>query len=106
MLVVVQSDDSPELLDALAAKGLRATRIDTAGGFLKSGNVTILVGVEDGQVDEVRAAIQANCRTRVQLVNPLPPALVPDAMFMLEPVEVEVGGATVFVLDVDELVRL
>src|SRR5437870_11354679 len=101
MVVIVQADDAAALLEALNAREVRATRIDTAGGFLKRGNVTFFLGVDERQVESVKVAIQQTCRTRTQLVNPLPPALVPDAMFILEPVDVEVGGATVFILDVD-----
>jgi len=80
--------------------------IDTAGGCLKRGNVTFLLRVAELQVESVKLAIQQTCRTRTQMVNPLPPALVPDAMFILEPVEVEVGGATVWILDIERFVSL
>lgn len=103
---IVHSDDAPGLLDALTRRGHRATRINTAGGFLKESNATILLGVQDPVVDEVLGIIQTNCQTRTQFVNPLPPVMEPGEFYMPYPVEVQIGGATVFVLDVEEVVPL
>lgn len=106
ILAIVHSDDTPGLLEAFTNRGYRATRINTAGGFLKESNTTILLGVEEAQVDEVLTVIQANCETRTQYINPLPPVMEPGEFYMPYPVEVQIGGATVFVLEVEEFVRL
>lgn len=106
VLAIVQREDTGTLIDALTEKGYRATRINTAGGFLKEGNATVLVGVDDQQVDEVLSLVEANCNTRTQYINPLPPVMEPGEFYMPYPVEVQVGGATVFVLDVDRYERL
>lgn len=102
---VVHSDDAPGLLEALTQRQYRATTIGTTGGFLREGNATVLVGVEADQVDDVLALIRENCRTRTQYMNPLPPVMEPGELHLPYPVEVEVGGATIFVLDVDRFVR-
>ena len=106
VLAIVHSDDAPGLIESLTKKSFRATRINTAGGFLKESNATILLGVDNQQVDEVLAVIQNNCQTRTQYINPLPPVMEPGEFYMPYPVEVRIGGATVFVLDVDTFVRL
>ena len=106
VLAIVHSDDASGLLDFLTKKGFRATRINTAGGFLKESNATILLGVEPVQVDEVLSVIQNNCQTRTQYINPLPPVMEPGEFYMPYPVEVQIGGATVFVLNVEAFVRL
>ena len=106
VLAIVHSDDAPGLLDSLTKKQFRATRINTAGGFLKESNATILLGVENQQVDEVLSIIQNNCQTRTQYINPLPPVMEPGEFYMPYPVEVQIGGATVFVLDVEQSSRL
>ncbi len=106
LLAVVHSDDAPGLLDALTKRGYRATRMNTAGGFLKESNATILLGVENPQVDEVLSVIQSNCQTRTQYINPLPPVMEPGEFYMPYPVEVQVGGATVFVLNVERYEKL
>ena len=106
VLAIVHSDDAAGLIDSLTKRGFRATRISTAGGFLKESNATILLGVEPAQVDEVLSVIQNNCQTRTQYINPLPPVMEPGEFYMPYPVEVQIGGATVFVLDIDSFVRL
>ena len=103
---IVHSEDAATLVDALLEREFRATRVNSSGGFLKQGNATILVGVEDGQVDDVLAVISANCHSRKQFVNPMPPIMEPGEFYMPYPVEVEVGGATVFVLPVERFERL
>jgi uncharacterized protein YaaQ len=65
-----------------------------------------MVGVEDAQVDEVMGIVRANCNARTQIVNPMPPIMEPGEFFMPYPLEVEVGGATVFVLPVERFERL
>ena len=106
ILAIVHSDDTPGLLEAFINRGYGATRINTAGGFLKESNTTVLLGVQEAQVDEVLSVIQANCETRTQYINPLPPVMEPGEFYMPYPVEVRIGGATVFVLEVEEFVRL
>jgi uncharacterized protein YaaQ len=103
---IVHSEDAGNLVDALLEKEFRATRLQSSGGFLKQGNATILVGVEDDQVDAVLQIVSANCHSRRQFVNPMPPIMEPGEFYMPYPVEVEVGGATVFVLPVERFERL
>ena len=65
-----------------------------------------VLGVEDADVDEVVSVVRANCTSRTQVVNPMPPIMEPGEFFMPYPLEVEVGGATVFVLPVERFERL
>jgi uncharacterized protein YaaQ len=97
---IVHSDDAGRLVTALTAAGFRATTISTTGGFLRQGNATVFVGTDDDHVDSVLQLIQDNCRTRRQFINPLPPVMEPGEMYLPTPVDVQLGGATVFVLDV------
>ena len=103
---IVHNEDAATLVDALLEREFRATRVNSSGGFLKQGNATILVGVEDGQVDDVLEVISSNCHSRKQFLNPMPPIMEPGEFYMPYPVEVEVGGATVFVLPVERFERL
>ena len=100
VMSIVHSDDAGRLVTALTDAGYRATTISTTGGFLRQGNATIFVGTEDDKVEHVLQLIHDNCRTRRQFINPLPPVMEPGEMYMPTPVEVQLGGATVFVLDV------
>ena len=100
VMSIVNNDDAGRLVDALTGAGYRATTISTTGGFLRQGNATIFVGTADEKVSDVLQLIRENCRTRTQFVNPLPPVMEPGEMYMPTPVDVQVGGATVFVLEV------
>ncbi len=103
---IVHNEDAGSLVDALLEREYRATRLHSSGGFLKQGNATILVGVEDDRVDDVLGIISNNCHSRRQFVNPMPPILEPGEFYMPYPVEVEVGGATVFVVPVERFERI
>jgi uncharacterized protein YaaQ len=100
IMSIVHSDDAGQLVDALTGAGYRATTISTTGGFLRQGNATIFVGTDDENLPQVLELIRQNCHTRTQYINPLPPVMEPGEMYLPSPVEVQVGGATVFVLDV------
>lgn len=101
VIAIVQNDDAGELTDALREKNYASTVISTTGGFLREGNTTIMVGVEKSKLDDVLAIVKQSCTTRTQYVNPLPPVMEPGELYLAQPVEVQVGGATVFVLDVE-----
>lgn len=100
VMSIVHSDDAGRLVNALTAAGYRATTISTTGGFLRQGNATVLVGCEDELLEDLLRLVRENCRTRRQFINPLPPVMEPGEMYMPTPVEVQLGGATVFVLEV------
>lgn len=102
---IVHSDDADQLASALRDGGFSSTKISTTGGFLREGNATILVGTEEANVPKVMDVIKRSCHTRTQYVNPLPPVMEPGELYMPNPVEVQVGGAVIFVLDVERLVR-
>lgn len=102
---IVNSDDARGLLDQLVNRGFRATVISTTGGFLREGNTTIFIGVEDEKVDEVLRLIKQSSHTRTQYVSPLPPIMEPGELYTPNPIEVQIGGATVFVLDVERFER-
>lgn len=105
VVAVVHAEDAGDLLKQLSRQGFGSTRIKTAGGFLREANATIFLGVEDEQVDLAMEIIRENCNTRRQQVSPIPPTMEPGELYASYPVEVEVGGATVFVLDVDRFER-
>jgi uncharacterized protein YaaQ len=105
VMSIVNTDDAGRLVDALTQAGYRATTISTTGGFLRQGNATIFVGTEDEKIPDVLQLIQQNCHTRTQYVNPLPPVMEPGEMYIPTPVDIQVGGATVFVLEVAQFER-
>ena len=106
VVAIVHSEDAGALVDALLEREFRATRLHSSGGFLKQSNATVMLGVEDDEVDEVMGIVREACHARTQIVNPMPPIMEPGEFFMPYPLEVEVGGATVFVLPVERFERL
>ena len=106
VVAIVHNEDAGPLVDALLEHGYRATRLHSSGGFLKQSNATIVLGVEDDRVEDVIALVREHCTSRTQTVNPLPPIMEPGEFFMPFPLEVEVGGATVFVVPVDRFERV
>jgi uncharacterized protein YaaQ len=106
VVAVVHNEDAGALVDALLQHDLRATRLHSSGGFLRQSNATIMLGVDDTRVEEILGIIRETCTSRTQVVNPMPPIMEPGEFFLPYPLEVEVGGATVFVLPVERFERL
>jgi uncharacterized protein YaaQ len=106
VLAIVQDEDADALADSLIAENFGLTRINTAGGLLRQGNVSFLLGVEEDRLGQLLSIIRRNCVTRKQYVNQLPPIMEPGEFYVPYPVEVQVGGATVFVFDVERFERL
>ena len=101
IIAIVQDDDEVVLNQAFQEARIRATKLSSTGGFLKAGNTTFIVGIDDDKVDSVLAIIK-DCSKRRQQFVPLPTSYDVDFdMAQSYPVQVEVGGATVFVLPVD-----
>ena len=106
VLAIVHNEDAGALVDLLLQREYRATRLQSSGGFLKQSNATVVVGAEDDKVEDVLSVIRDTCTSRTQVVNPMPPIMEPGEFFMPYPIEVEVGGATVFVVPVERFERL
>lgn len=98
IFAIVNKDDSNTVQSALTREGYSATKLATTGGFLMSGNTTFLVGTEDNRVDDVIAIIEKRSKKRTQMV---PSTTYGDSEYASYPVEVTVGGATIFVLDIE-----
>ena len=106
VIAIVQDEDTAALTDALVAAGHRFTKVSTTGSFLRTGNSSLLIGVEDAVVPAVLGILRRTCRRRTQIAVPYSPALEPGLLYMPENFEVEVGGAVVFVAAVERFVRL
>ncbi len=106
VIAIVQDEDADNLTDALIAESFRVTRIGSTGSFLRMGNSSLMVGVEDHQVPHVVSVIRRICRRRKQMAVPYSPALEPGLLYMPENFEVEVGGAVIFTLNVVRFERL
>ncbi len=102
LVIVIASDaDADRLMKTLIEQGYPATKISSTGGFLHRGNATILSGVEGSEVDEVLAMVRAECHARTEYVPVQTLPFFGEGTSLSEPVEVRVGGAIVFVLNVE-----
>ena len=102
IVAIINNDDSAVVISELTQKGYSATKLSS--GFLRAGNSTLLIGTEEENVDDVIATISEFSRRRTQIVPPSPAFMTEG--FISRSVEVTVGGATVFVLDVDKFIKL
>jgi uncharacterized protein YaaQ len=105
LITVVHDRDKNRITEALLRNDFKFTKIGSTGGFLREGNVTLLIGVEEKDLERVLAVIGENCKTREQFVNVLPPDAGSVGTFMPSPVKVLVGGAVVFVVDIARFER-
>ena len=106
VIAVVQDQDAVRLLDGLVEKGYSATKLASTGGFLKEGNTTLLIGVDDDKVDDVLAVIRSKCKQREQFITPLMAMGKSITNHIPHPVEVPVGGGTVFVVNVERFEKI
>ena len=104
IIAIVNNVDSHSVLGELSKNGFSATKLSTSGGFLRAGNATLLIGANEEKVSEITDIIRRCSSKRTQMVETSPS--FSNETFMTMPVEVTVGGATVFVLDVDQFFKL
>jgi len=105
VFAVVQDKDATHILEALVQRGFRATRLASSGSFLREGNTTLFVGVDDEDVDEVVDLIGRLGRSRQKVVTPLSTVGAPMDAYVPFPVEVLIGGATIFAVPVERFER-
>lgn len=106
IIAIVQDDDASDLIDVLTEEGFRVTKLATTGGFLKSGNTTLMIGVDEEKTGRVLEIIEDICKTRDQVITSPSPVAGSTGVYVPYPVEVEVGGATIFVVDVDKFLKI
>ena len=99
ILAIVNDDDASNVMDELNANDYRVTRMCSTGGFLRAGNTTLLVGVEEEYVPAVLSIIEARSRSTTKNISSN------QVAGMSYPIEVTVGGATVFVVDVEQFIK-
>ena len=105
ILAIVHNDDSMLVSSSLTKAGYFVTKIASTGGFLMSGNTTFLMGVEDDQVDAAIEIISKYSKKRMQsVVNDT--SLATGNIAGNIPFEVQVGGGTVFVMNIERCERV
>ena len=106
IIAIVQDEDASRLISSLMSDGYRVTKLATTGGFLRSGNTTLLVGVEDDKLQNAMNIIEKVCKSRKQIATSPSPISGTTGVYVPYPIEVTVGGATIFVLDVEQFTKI
>ena len=104
ILAIVSNDDSSMVSSALTKNGFYATKLATTGGFLMAGNMTLLIGTDDEKVDKCIELIASCSKQRKEVVPST--ASYGIGVTTAYPLEVTVGGATVFVTNVERFEKL
>jgi uncharacterized protein YaaQ len=106
MVVIIQDTDANALIKALGKERLEVTKLASTGGFLREGNTTLLIGVEEERVESVKIILKETCRSRKRLVMPTSAVAEHPEPMLSEPVEVPVGGAIAFVVNIEETFKV
>ena len=106
IIAIVQDEDASRLMSSLMNDGYGVTKLATTGGFLRSGNTTLLLGVEEEKYDGAMSIIEKTCKSRKQIATSPSPVAGTTGVYMPYPIEVMVGGAIIFVLNVEQFIKL
>ena len=106
IIAIVQDEDSQKFVGEMMKNHFSVTKLATTGGFLRIGNTTMMIGVDEERVEEALSIIERVCKSRKQVVTSPSPMAGTTGVYIPYPVEVTVGGATVFVLDVEQFLKM
>ncbi len=106
VVAVVHDNDARPLMKALNESHFQTTRLSSSGGFLREGNTTFFIGTREEDLEELLETIKSNCQSRTRTVTSMSPIASSLESYYSFPMEVEIGGATVFVLDVEQFHKL
>jgi uncharacterized protein YaaQ len=106
IMAIISDEDSNSVISELGQKGFGVTRLCSTGGFLRAGNTTIMIGTDEDKISEAIEIIRKKCKTRKKAMPNLEMSGGMGVMGSAFPMEVTVGGATVFVLNVDSFEKL
>lgn len=106
VIAIVQDEDASHLIGNLMNEGFSVTKLATTGGFLRSGNTTLLIGVDEKQFDHCLSIIEKVCKSRKQIATSPVTLGGATGMYAPYPIEVAVGGATVFVLNIETFLKI
>ena len=106
IIAIVQDEDASRLVSNLMSEGYGVTKLATTGGFLRSGNTTLLIGVDNEKLDSAMHIVEKVCKSRKQIATAPSPISGTTGVYVPYPIEVMVGGATIFILNVENFVKI
>ena len=107
ILAIVGKDDETDTISELNKNQYFVTKLATTGGFLNGKNTTLMIGTEDENVQDGIDIIKKECGKRQKITINMP-YISGSAMvnYATMPTTVEVGGATIFVINVDQVEKI
>ncbi len=105
ILAVTQNEDEDALTEAMEMEGMSVTRIGSSGGFLRASNVTLMLAVENQQVERVLTLLDKHCKRRTKHLHPWMPSMEARERFP-GAIPVQVGGAAVFILTLEHMEKI
>ena len=106
IIAIVQDEDASRLVNQLMKAGIGVTKLAKTGGFLRAGNTTLISGVEDDKLQDALGVIEKICKSREQITASTTPMGGAGGVYVPYPIRVTVGGATVFVLEVSQFLKV
>ncbi len=104
IITIVAKEDAPRVIRELLAQKFFVTKLASTGGFLRNGNTTLMIGIEDSEVDRAIAIITEFSKSRREFV---PNSIISEfGMISATPIEVNVGGATMFIVNVEKFLKV
>ena len=105
IFAIIQTDDTDNVVAILNQQGYMVTKLNSTGGFLRKGNSTLMIGIPEEKVNDVIRIFKEECGRRQQMMDPVPymdnPIITGSPM-----VPMVVGGARVFVVDVERFEKV
>lgn len=101
IFAIINKDDSNAVQSALTQEGYSVTKLATQGGFLMAGNLTFIIGTQADKVPKALELIKENSKKRKEQI-PASATFGGMGLASAQTIEVTVGGATIFVVDVDQ----
>ena len=106
LIIIVEDNDAFAVIDELNEKGFYVTKLASTGGFLRSGKTTLICGVNKDRIPDLVEIVKKKCKVRKQLASSDLMNLGTTDTHISFPIEISVGGATIFSLNVEEFIRV
>lgn len=106
IIAIIQDEDAARLVSNLMNEGYYVTKLATTGGFLRAGSTTLLMGLEDNRLQGALDVIEKVCKSRKQIATSPSPTAGTTGVYVPYPIEVVVGGANVFVLNIEQFIKM
>ncbi|MCX7709481.1 MAG: cyclic-di-AMP receptor [Clostridia bacterium] len=103
ILAILHDEDAQSVTDALNKGGYSVTKLCSTGGFLRSGNTTLLMGAEDDTVDFIIEIIERYSKKRIAQLHYPGHA---GGVYIPSSTKIEVGGATIFITNVERFEKV